>query len=110
MAKKEIDINKDDFEKYVAVNTKKADLLTIFNVDEDEMDEWCWKTYHMNFKDVYAIMIAQMLAEYKATMKFLAESGNATAMATMNKILLEMSDTSEMNITISGYVPKEDEQ
>ena len=101
-------INKDDFEKYVAVNTKKADLLTIFEMDQKEMNDWCWETYKKPFNDVYAIMIAQMLAAYKSTMRFLAEAGNSTAMATMNKILLEMNDSSEMNITIKADVPKED--
>ena len=103
-----MEISKEYFEKYVAVNTPKDNLLTIFEMTFDQMDRWCRKTYGKGFTDVYTIMVMQAIARYKDAMMFLAESGNATAMATMNKILLDVNESSELNVTIHGFVPKEE--
>jgi len=100
-------LNKEDFEKYVSVNTSKEDLKAIFVATDYDLDHFCRKTYGLDFKTAYFFILKRALAEYKSCLSDLAGNGNATAMNTINQLTLNMSQQNDVKIKVIGTIPTE---
>lgn len=102
-------ISEDVLQYFASVATPREDVLEILRITSKEADDWCWEKFRMPFRDYYGILIKGAILEYKQALSIIAASGNSTAIQTMNKVLMDMNDQSDYNITINANVPKEDE-
>lgn len=100
-------LNPEDFERYIGVGTSKEDLMIIFLTDRVGMDHFCRKTYGVDFDTAYTFFLKEALANYKDVLRDLASVGNATAMNTLNQLVLNMSDQKDVRIKICGAIPTE---
>lgn len=103
-------LNAADFEDYVSVGTTVENLCKIFMVTKKQMEKWCFETYHIDFNTAYSFLLQRALAEYKKTLLLLANNGNATAINTMNQVVLNMSNQSDVRVSVVASVPKEKEE
>lgn len=103
-------LNQEEFEKYIAVNTSIEDLKAIFLASEKDLDRFTRKTYGLDFRTAYNLLLRRALAEYKSCLSGLAQVGNATAINTINQLTLNMSQDVGVRIVVNAEVPKNDEE
>lgn len=104
------ELNMENFEKYIGVGTSKEKLLVIFQKSHVEMDKWAKKTYHLPFSEAYAYVLEFTLAAYKDTIKFLATSGNATALNIMAQMILKDADDTGAKINVTCTIQEKDDR
>lgn len=103
-------LNKDDFESYIAIGTTKEELKKIFLASDKDLENFCFNVYKMDFTTVFSMIATLSLAEYKKCLRNLAVVGNATAINSLNSLILNMNNSGDVKITVNASVPKEEEK
>jgi len=103
-------LNRSNFELYVGVGTSQEDLMIIFRKTRGELDKWCRETYSLNFDDSYALLLRLAVGKYKDVLAAFASEGHKTAMATMNELILKMSNDKVQKVQIVNDLEDDDGQ
>lgn len=105
------------FEDLIDCFTPMDDIPPIcehaYGVPRDKLEKFCNIVYGMNFKESFVFLHKMSLMYYRKALTNLAKVGNKTAMSTVTDYMAELSNTSRANslkISISGYVPREDDK
>lgn len=101
-------LDKDRFETVISVATSQRDMCVIFQTNYAGFDDFCLKEYDSPFDAVYKFVLREAIGDYKDALQALAKLGNATAMNTINQIVLDSFKQQDMNVTIYANIPKED--
>ena len=110
-----IDENKlsvENFEGAIAVGMNMQQILTMFQKNSREMDEWCKENYSgANFTYVYELVRQLTLKDYFETMKELGYRGNPSALAIINNAIqrLDSGNTIKIVFENNGVQPESEE-
>ena len=103
------EINKEQFEKLCAICCTEIEIAEWFACSVDTVNNWCKKTYKMNFSEVYKIKsvagkISLRRLQFKA-----AENGNTSMLIFLGKQILGQRDKVDVqsaephiNINVKG--------
>lgn len=110
-----IDENKlsvENFEGAIAVGMNMQQILTMFQKNSREMDEWCKANYNgANFPYVYELVRQLTLKDYFEAMKELGYRGNPSALAIINNAIQRLDSGSTIKIVFeNGGVQPESEE
>ena len=106
----EVKLDVENFEGAIAIGMKRAEILTMFDVNESEMDEWCLKQYGKKFDVVYAIIKQCTYKEFLDTVRTLGFRGNPSALNIINQAINDKSQNSVVKIVFDNNVPTEEEE
>lgn len=101
-------LNRANFELYVGVGTSPEDLMIIFRKKKSELDIWCRQEYGLGFDDAYAFLLRLAVGNYKDVLAAFAREGHKTAMATMNELVLKMSNDKVQKVQIVSDLDEDD--
>lgn len=108
----EVRLNRGRFESYISVGLKKQEILTAFNVESEEMNNWCSENYGMNFDAAYEMIRQIIRGEYLDAMKDLGFKGNPTAISIIDRFI-NVEDTganNKMVFNVNVNVEKDDDK
>ena len=100
----------EKFEGCIAVGITMPQLLIAFRKTEKEMDEWCLKTYHMNFKTTFEAVKMGAVSEYLDCVHALGIRGNPSALNIINEALRGAQSTGTVKIVFEQNMPNENEK
>lgn len=106
----EVKLDVENFEGAIAIGMKRAEILTMFDVNESEMDKWCLEQYGKKFDIVYAIIKQCTYKEFLDTVRNLGFRGNPSALNIINQAINDKSQNSVVKIVFDNNVPTEEEE
>lgn len=103
-------LERERFETCISVATSQKDMCLIFQTNLAGLDDFCLQEYDSPFDVVYKMILRDAVDDYKDALRALAKLGNATAMNTINQIVLDTYKQQDMNVTIYANIPKEEKK
>lgn len=101
MARPQIDISKEDFEKLCVLQCTKQDIANWFECSEDTIERWCKRVYGESF----AVVFSQKREKGKVSLRRMqwqsAEHGNVTMQIFLGKQYLGQKDQQGIEIAES---------
>lgn len=101
-------LEREKFENCISVATSTKNMCIIFQTNYAGFDYFCQKEYGCPFEAAYRLILEDAVSDYKTALQNLAQMGNATAMNTVNQIVLDSFKQTDMNVTIYANIPKEE--
>ena len=105
-------ITVEKFEGAIAVGMSASQILTMFQMNPREMDNWCKENYNgKDFKYVYELIRQISLKEYFDCVKELGFRGNPSALAIINNAIQRLDGGSTIKIVFdnNGVEPESEE-
>ncbi|MBQ8892529.1 MAG: hypothetical protein IJ068_06685 [Bacilli bacterium] len=91
---KELKISKDFFEKLCALQCDIKEICGAFNCSEEQIRNWCKKTYNADFNDVYRVKSTRGKINLRNLQFKLAEKSPTMAIY-LGKVYLNQDDGSK---------------
>ena len=83
----EIELSKARLEGYIACGMKSSEILTIFRMSSEKMDEWCKQEYGMDWKTTFELVRQATRGIYLDAVMDLGVKGNPTALSIIDKVV-----------------------
>lgn len=101
MARPRKEINKEQFEKLCAMQCTESELCSWFDITDKTLDNWCKRTYHKGFSEVYAQKREGGKISLRRMQWHLAEKNAAMAIF-LGKNMLGQTDTMKVESKSDG--------
>lgn len=101
MARPRKEINKEQFEKLCAMQCTESELCSWFDITDKTLDNWCKRTYHKSFSEVYAQKREGGKISLRRMQWHLAEKNAAMAIF-LGKNMLGQTDTMKVESKSDG--------
>jgi hypothetical protein len=102
------ELNRFNFEMYIANGRSQESILIIFRKTKPEMDIWCRQTYGLGFDDSYAWILNLAQGQYAELLSKFSEEGHKSALTTMTEVLLNVQADKVQKIQIVSDMDEND--
>lgn len=89
------------FENLIAWWTPINEIPVILGVRSDQLDYFCNKIYHMNYKETYYKLHNIEMALTRRAIDGLSKQGNSTALNILSKHFMELEDNNQQDVHIT---------